>query len=41
MNLFSLKHVPQSKVDRSWLKYDEETFLDPSKRVDKPFPKLR
>ena len=35
------EHVPQSKADRVWLKYDEETFLDPSKRADKPFPKLR
>jgi phytanoyl-CoA hydroxylase len=35
------EHVPQSKVDRSWLKYDEETFADASKRVDKALPKLR
>lgn len=34
-------HVPQSKVDRSWLRYDEETFLDASKRVDQDAPLRR
>ena len=34
------EHVPQTKVDRIWLQYHEETFLNPSKRVDKDFPKL-
>ena len=32
------EHVPRSKVDRSWLRYDEETFLDPAKRVDGDAP---
>ena len=35
------EHEPRSKVDRTWQKYDEETFLDPSKRVDKDLPALR
>lgn len=35
------EHVPQSKADRSWLKYDQETFLDPAKRVDEDLPKFR
>jgi phytanoyl-CoA hydroxylase len=32
------EHVAQSKVDRSWLNYDEETFLDSAKRVDTDAP---
>ncbi len=32
------EHVAQTSVDRSWLKYDEETFLDPAKRVDEDEP---
>lgn len=35
------KHVAQSTVDRTWLRYDEETFLDPAKRADRDLPKLR
>jgi len=34
-------HVPRSKVDRSWFKYDQETFLDPAKRVDNDIPLKR
>ena len=35
------EHTPQSTVDRTWLRYDEETFINSSKRVDEDLPKLR
>ena len=35
------KHEPKSEVDRSWLSYEEEIFLDSAKRSDRDLPKLR